>query len=252
MLKAIIIDDEHYSIEALDLLLKKNCSNQVDVVAKCTLPVEGMKAIAQYKPDLLFLDVEMPVMSGFDLLTSLETNGFQVIFTTAHSEYALKAIKFSALDFLLKPIDKDQLMEAVNKAEEASKEKQELHQYHLFLHNLKNDESGFKTIVLPGSSGKVFLRVDEIVRCEAESNYTIFYTANHQRVIASKTLKEFEELLSEFHFIRIHHSHLINLYHIRKYIKGYGGGKVLMMDNSTIEISRRKRDAFLQAYKATS
>ena len=239
MLTTLLIDDEPAAREKLELLLTKYCAGQVRIAAMCKDAAEGLAAIEKHHPDLVFLDVEMPSMTGFDMLKRLPKISFHVIFTTAHDHYAIKAIKFSALDYLLKPIDLEQLQEAVNKAVAKSLPGASP-QYESFVENIR-DGGKLENLSIPTSNGMVFVKVSDIIRCESSSNYTIFYMAGKEQIVATRTLKEFEELLDESGFIRIHHSHLINKLHLRQYIKG-AGGQVVMSDGKTLEVSRRKRD----------
>lgn len=246
MLKTILIDDEPAAREKLELLLKKYCSDKISILAICKSGEEGIQKINELKPDLIFLDVEMPSMTGFDMLKRIPKIDFNVIFTTAHDHYAIKAIKFSALDYLLKPIDLEQLQEAVNKAHEKSNLKIST-QYDSFVENIK-EGNRLENLSIPTSNGLVFVKVDNIIRCESASNYTVFYMTNKDQVVATRTLKEFEELLDSSGFIRIHHSHLINKIHLKQYIKG-AGGQVIMSDGKTLDVSRRKKDEVMEKLK---
>lgn len=243
MIKAIIVDDEARGRQGLANLIKEYCPD-VEVLALCESAREALQKIPELKPELLFLDVEMPEMSGFDLLEQLPSHDFDVIFTTAHSEHAIKAIKFSALDYLLKPIDGDELKEAVDKNIQKRTEEQ-AHRMQLLLNNRKSASGVYDKIALPTSEGYLFLPVEEILRCEASGSYTLFYLDKKEPILVCKNLKEYEELLIESGFYRIHHSHLVNVKHIQKYLRG-DGGQVVMKDGSVIEVSRRKKEAFLQ------
>jgi two-component system, LytTR family, response regulator len=249
MLKTIIIDDEPAAREKLELLLKKYCASQIELVAICKSAEEGMKSIASHAPDLVFLDVEMPAMTGFDMLKRLPKIDFEIIFTTAHDHYAIKAIKFSALDYLLKPIDLEQLQEAVNNAVSKRGEKTNIPQYESFVENITGTNKKLENLSIPTSNGMVFVKVNDIIRCESASNYTVFYITNKDQIVATRTLKEFEELLEESEFIRIHHSHLINKIHLKQYIKG-AGGQVIMSDGKTLDVSRRKKDEVMEKLKS--
>lgn len=249
MLKTLIIDDEPAAREKLQLLLDKYCAGKIFLSAVCKTPEEGLKAIEEHQPDLIFLDVEMPSMTGFDMLKRIPNINFQVIFTTAHDHYAIRAIKFSALDYLLKPIDLEQLQEAVNKAIEKSSVKN-AGQYEGFMENMK-EGSRLENLSIPTSNGLVFVKVNDIIRCESSSNYTVFFLTSKDQVVATKTLKEFEELLEDSGFIRIHHSHLINKLHLKQYIKG-AGGQVIMSDGITLDVSRRKKDEVIEKLKGNA
>lgn len=245
MLRAIIIDDEPAAREKLQLLLEKYCAGRIQLEALCKSAEEGMESISKHRPDLVFLDVEMPSMTGFDMLKKINPITFEVIFTTAHNHYAIKAIKFSALDYLLKPIDLEQLQEAVNRAAEKRMQVNTPEQYQHFVENIRNPNQKLDNLSIPTAKGMVFVKTDDIIRCESSSNYTIFYLTNKDQVVATRTLKEFEELLDDSGFVRIHHSHLINKHHLREYIKG-AGGQVVMADGKTLDVSRRKKDEVME------
>jgi two-component system, LytTR family, response regulator len=244
MLKTIIIDDEPAAREKLDLLIKKYCSDKIEIAAVCSSAEEGIAAIEKHHPDLIFLDVEMPSMTGFDMLRKLNKISFDIIFTTAHDHYAIKAIKFSALDYLLKPIDLEQLRESVNKALEKKGMNHSSQRYENFVGNLEVKEK-LTSLSVPSSDGFQMLRISDIIWCEAVNYYCIFHLLNKTEIVATKTLKEFEELLNDSGFLRIHHSHMINLSQMKRYIKG-SGGQVEMMDGKILDVSRRKKDDLMQ------
>ncbi len=239
MLKAIIIDDEPNAREKLQLMVERYCTGvQVAAVAKDA--EEGLAAIKEHQPGLIFLDIEMPVLTGFDMLRQVPEINFEIIFTTAHDQYAIRAIKFSALDYLLKPIDLDQLQEAVQKAALRREEKTSADQYKVLKDNLQKP-SAMEQLAVPAQTGMVFLKVSDIIYCEADSNYTKIFMTGKQKIISTRTLKEYEELLYDSDFIRIHHSWLINKLHVKQYIKGEGG-QVIMNDGTALDVSRRKKD----------
>jgi two-component system, LytTR family, response regulator len=242
-LKTIIIDDEPAAREKLQMLVEKYCSGNIRLVDVCRSAEEGLKAIEKHHPDLVFLDVEMPSMTGFDMLRKIGKIPFDVIFTTAHDHYAIKAIKFSALDYLLKPIDLEMLQESVQKALEKRGQHDADKRYDNFVENLDVKEK-LSTLSVPSSDGFQMLKVNDIIWCEAVNYYCILHLMNKQQVVASKPLKEFEELLNDSGFARIHHSHMINLSHLKRYIKG-AGGQVEMSDGKVLDVSRRKKDELL-------
>ncbi|MEO8147881.1 MAG: response regulator [Bacteroidia bacterium] len=245
MINAILIDDEKSAREALSLQLEAYCKN-VNLMAQCINATEGIEAINQLKPELVFLDVEMPDMTGFEMLKKLGTINFSVIFSTAHDMYAARAFKFSALDFLLKPVDKDELIEAIKKYESKTQMIPTVMQLQMMMQNFKEvSHKPFNKIALPGSDGLNFVELDNIIRLESDVNYTNFFLDNKQKVLVSKTLKEYDELLSEHNFLRVHQSHLINMKHIIKYVKG-DGGYVVMSDGSSVSISLRKKSEVLE------
>jgi two-component system LytT family response regulator len=242
MIRSVLIDDELKSRESLKILLTDFCEN-VEVAATCQNIAEGIEAIQQYKPDVVFLDIQMQRETGFDLLSKVKPVDFEVIFTTAHSEYAIKAFKFSAIDYLLKPIDIEELKRALYKVERKMNGNisDRLEQ---LIHNLKPSSNQNFKLALPTSDGLVFVRIDDIIYCEASSNYTVIYTNDGKKHVISRTLKEYEDLLAEHNFFRIHNSHLINLGSIKKYVRG-DGGYVIMNNDVSLDVSKRKKEAFL-------
>lgn len=241
--RAIIVDDEENNRESLSLLLK-TYTPHIEIVASCSSAQAAREAIAKHQPNLLFLDIKMPQESGFELLDSLESINFEVIFTTAYDEYGVRAVKASALDYLLKPIEVTELIQAVQKARVVIEQKQENIRMQHLIQNIKESNPN-KTIALSLSDRIEFVEIKSIIRCEADSNYTTFYLTNQERYVVSKTLKEFDELLTPFGFLRVHQSHLINLSEVKSFVKS-DGGYILMRDDSQVSISRQRRDAVLQ------
>jgi two-component system LytT family response regulator len=243
MTRSIIVDDEFKSSENLKKMLETYCQN-VEVAALCQNVAQGIEAVEKFHPDVVFLDIQMQRETGFDLLTKLKDIDFEVIFTTAHSEYAIKAIKFSAIDYLLKPIDVEELRAAVAKVES----KQNGNITERLEHLLKNIKSGtsenFK-LALPTSEGLTFIKTNEILYCKASGNYTEIFMTDGKKHLVSRQLKEYDDLLSGHDFFRIHHSFLININYIKNYVRGEGG-YVVMNDNASLDVSRRKKDAFLE------
>jgi two-component system LytT family response regulator len=243
MIKAILIDDEVHCLDTLHILLSDYCP-EVTVLEKCLSAKRGLEAIINLSPDLVFLDIEMPVMNGFDLLKQFETLPFSVIFTTSYDQYAIKAIRFSALDYLLKPVDKTELQQAVQKAARKP-QPPSARQFELLLEKLQQPKASISRIALPTMEGLQLVAVDNIVSCESESNYTIIHLKEQGRMVVSRTLKEIEELLSDHAFLRVHHSYLANLNEISRYIKGEGG-YLIMNDGSHIDVSRSKKELLLK------
>ena len=242
-MKAIIVEDEQYNRENLRQLLWKHCP-EVEIISSCASATEAYDVIVNLKPELLFLDIEMPGGNGFSLLEKLLHIHFEVIFVTAYDHYGIKAIKFSALDYLLKPIDIQELTEAVRKAGEKINLKMENQRmYHLLQNNKLPD--GSKTLALSLTDKIEFVEINSIIRCEAENNYTTFYLKDGQKWVVSKTLKEFDELLTPYHFLRVHQSHLINLNEVKSFIKT-DGGYIRMKDGSNVSISRQRKDMVLK------
>ena len=238
---AIIVDDEKHCRDVLALLLQRYCP-QVQVMASCADGPEGLQAIETHHPDLVFLDVEMPGMSGFDMLSAAHFNGFDVIFTTAYNEYAIKAIRHNALDYILKPIDKDELVQSVIKAgqEQSARSTSRIEN---FIDYLQRQKTGDR-IALPTMEGLQIIHSEEIYYCESDGGYTRFFFTNSKVVLISKTLKEVEEVLESKGFCRVHHSYLINLRYVQQYIRG-DGGEVIMQNNKNIPVSRNKKQEFL-------
>ncbi|QMU29286.1 LytR/AlgR family response regulator transcription factor [Adhaeribacter radiodurans] len=244
MVRAIIIDDEIDAREALKLALNKYCPD-VTVLRCCETPQLGLKAIETLEPDLVFLDVQMPGMSGFDLLQRIKKVNFVVIFVTAFDRYAIKAIKFSALDYLLKPVDVDDLIQAIQKVKEQAATSRPAYHYQSALNNSQHAGGKIQKIAVPTHDGIDFFLTDDIIYCEADGSYTTLILKNKSKQIVCKKLIDFENLLTESGFCRVHHSFLINMKHILKYIKGEGG-YVILTDNHHVDISRRKKEEFLQ------
>jgi two-component system LytT family response regulator len=241
MIRSIIVDDEQKSRESLKIILEDFCEN-VTICALCQNVSEGIQAIKEHQPDVVFLDIQMQRETGFDLLTQLNSIDFEVIFTTAHSEYAIKAFKFSAIDYLLKPIDIDDLQKALAKVEHKQNQNISGRLEHLIQNLRTNTPENYK-LALPTTEGLVFVQLNSILYCEASSNYTIIYTPKNKYIV-SRTLKQYEDLLGEHNFFRIHNSYLINLNAVKKYIRGEGGSVVLEND-ITLDVSKRKKEAFL-------
>lgn len=243
MLKAVIVDDESAGRDALKGLLAR-ISVPVEIVTFCESAESAVVAIDSLRPDLVFLDIEMPGGSGFSVLEKVKYTGFDVIFTTAHNQYAIKAFRYSAMDYLLKPIIKEELEQAVAKAAEKRSEKYMQQKIDFFIDSLRHKNKPLERIAINTSEGFHILQLADIIRLEADNNYTRFYLAGNEKILVAKTLKDFEEMLSDAGFMRVHQSHLINLSRVKKYIKGEGGFAV-MSDGSQVEVSRRNKAQFL-------
>jgi two-component system LytT family response regulator len=242
MVRSIVVDDELKSRESLKILLEDFCQN-TEVLALCQNVEEGIAAIDEHKPDVVFLDIQMQRETGFDLLARIKSINFEVIFTTAHSEYAIKAFKFSAIDYLLKPIDIEELKSALDKVEKKLHSNISERLEHL-MQNLKPAPAQNYKLALPTTDGLIFVRIDEIIYCEASSNYTQIFTHDGKKHVVSRTLKEYEDLLGDHSFFRIHNSFLINLNSIKKYVRGEGG-YVIMTNDKSLDVSKRKKERFL-------
>lgn len=237
MIRAIIIDDEEDAREVLALSLRKFCTD-VEIIAMCPSPEDGLEKINALGPSLVFLDVQMPNMSGFDLLEKVTDINFDVIFVTAFNRYAIKAIRFSALDYLLKPIEVDDLVSAVERVKE--KQKSNSVHYRSLLNNIKYGNEKLTRLAIPSDNEIVVQKLDDIVYCEADGSYTILHLVNNKKIMVSKILKEFEMMLPESDFYRIHHSTIVNIGHVIKYIKGEGG-YVMVTGGGHLDVSAEKR-----------
>ena len=242
MLKAIIIDDEPYCCETIATLLED--SSEVEIVSICNSAADAIVAIKKYSPDLVFLDVEMPKMNGFEMLEQLPTVNFEIIFTTSYDQYALKAIRFSAIDFLLKPVDSEELQKAVKKVVHRS-QKLIAQQLEILMQKIHQPSTPIHKIAMPTMEGLQMIPVDSIISCESDSNYTILLLKNNKKIIVSRTLKEIEELLEEHSFVRVHRCYLANLNEVEKYVKGEGG-YLVMSDGTTIDVARNKKEMLLK------
>ncbi|HNP49564.1 MAG TPA: LytTR family DNA-binding domain-containing protein [Bacteroidia bacterium] len=240
MISALIVDDEKKNRDSLRKLIAEYCP-EVNVAGEASSVEEARVACTKLKPDLVFLDVEMPKGSGFDLLRQFDPIPFKVIFVTAHSHYAIKAIRFAALDYLLKPVDTDDLIAAVKKATTNGTSSASV-QYKSLFENL-NTQSLIK-LAIPIRDGFAFLSPDEIIRLQADGTYTHLFTKD-QKYTGARNIKEYEQMLSDHCFFRSHHSHLINLKHVKKFSR-LDGYFVEMSDGSQAEISRRKKEEFIE------
>jgi two-component system LytT family response regulator len=241
---AIIVDDEDAPRNDLASRLRLHFPN-LHIAAECHSAEEATLAIARHAPNLVFLDVEMPGMNGFEFLESLKEIRFSVIFTTSHAAHAVRAFRVAAVDFLLKPFSTEDLQAAVNRFMQHIEGHQNKH-LDVLLKNLTGSEN--TKIALPTSSGYLFADVREIIRLESQNTYTTFFMKDKNQIVVSRTMKDCEEMMVEYGFIRVHQSHMINLTHIKKFTRGEGG-IAEMIDGSTVEISRRKKEEFLEALK---
>jgi two-component system LytT family response regulator len=245
MLKTVVIDDQEFCTEVIRDMLAENCPD-VKIAAVCNSGKDGIKAIKKHNPDLVILDVEMPEMSGFDMLQKIKNPSFEVIFTTSFDKYSIQAIRFSALDYLLKPVAAHELVAAVDRIKQNQNKYFNKKSASLFQH-LTETKKPLHQIALPSSDGLIFLVVADVVHCESDSNYTTLFLKSKEKIMITKTLKEVENLLDGSDFFRIHNSHLININHIKKYIRG-NAGYVIMSDGSHLNIARNKKDDFLRQF----
>ncbi|HCS19310.1 MAG TPA: DNA-binding response regulator [Bacteroidetes bacterium] len=246
-LKIAIVEDEKNSREGLKNLIMEFCPN-TEVIGMASNIDEGLSLIRDKKPDLVLLDIEMQSATGFDLLEKVPEIHFDVIFTTAYEQYAIKAIKFSAMDYLLKPIDVKELIQAIERVQNKRMAGSASQQVRTLLENLRQEPNKINKITLSTSDGMVFLPVNEIIRCEAQGAYTQFNLKNGKKILVSKNLKEYELLLHDYKFLRVHNSHLINLTEVSRYVKA-DGGYAVMNDGTNIPISNTRKDEFLELMK---
>ncbi|MCF8370842.1 MAG: LytTR family DNA-binding domain-containing protein [Bacteroidales bacterium] len=239
MIRTIIIDDEERGRRTLKTQISKYCP-ELEIVGEANGVQSGLEIIRHEKPDAVFLDIQMQDGTGFDLLEQIPHVNFAIIFATAYDQYAIQAFKFSATDYLLKPIDPDQLIKAVDKLQS------ELNSHNLSkkLEALFSNKNNFEKIALPTFDGIILVKIKEIIRCQSESNYTTLFLPKGDKIVVTKTLKDFDEMLTPLGFFRIHQSHLINMSFVNKYIKG-DGGSVKMEDGTVLEVARRRKDTFL-------
>lgn len=250
MIRILIVDDEKKSRESLRMLINEFCDD-IEVAGDAATISDAVKQINIINPDIVFLDIRMKGETGFDLFKNFEEINFEVIFTTAYSEYAIKAFQFSAIDYLLKPIDYKLLISAIEKSKLRLKTKHfSQMQINTLLDNLKPSTASSCKLALPTSTGLKFVKLNEILYCEGQNNYTVFYLLDETKLLVSKTLKEYEEMLKDHNFFRIHKSYLINLEEIKEYIRG-DGGYVVMNNKTSLNVSKRKKEAFLKEIAQT-
>ncbi|PWS32453.1 LytR/AlgR family response regulator transcription factor [Pedobacter paludis] len=239
-MRAILVDDEQANLENLQVLLLKNCS-EVKVVALSHNIENAFDQINLHRPDLLFLDIQMGKTTGFDLLNMLGEKSFEVIFVTAYDNYGIQAVKFAALDYLLKPVDPDELKVAVGKAEERIKSKFNSDQLNFLLNQIKRTEPNVPKIALPQQHEIRYVSVNDIIRCVADNTYTFFYLVNGDKILISKPLKEYSDLLKPHGFVRAHQSHLVNPKFVKSWLKE-DGGTLLMNNGDKIPVSKPNRE----------
>jgi len=249
MIKTIIIDDEPSALNVLVTLLKKKCKEDVEIIGTSTNPYEGKMLIEEHKPDLVFLDIEMPGMTGVDLVRSFPKPEFRVVFVTAYDDYAVQAFELSAVNYLLKPVGPESVVKTIEKIKEDIRKNQNniaepIFQLEKLLKNHSRDSENKIGIAMADKI--VFVSIADIIYCEANSAYTYVCLKDGRKLVASKPLGDFESLLSTHRFFRIHHSYLINLNRIKEFQR-HDGGYVTMENNKQLEVSRRKKSEFLDA-----
>lgn len=244
-MKAILIDDEISNLENLRALLQKHCP-QVTIMASAQNVAYAVDSIEKHSPHLIFLDIQMGEQTGFDVLELLPQRNFEVIFVTAYDQYGIQAVKFAALDYLLKPIDIEELITAVNKAEQKLAKHIQTSQLDFLLQQLKKQETNVSKIALPMQSEIRYIPLTEIIRCEADNTYTFFFLANGEKILVSKSLKEYADLLKPNGFIRTHQSHLVNPVFVKSWLKE-DGGILLLTSGEKIPISKPNKETVKQA-----
>jgi two-component system, LytTR family, response regulator len=247
-IKTILVDDEPRGLTSLQKLLQMNCET-VEIIACCSSAAEATDKITQLKPQLIFLDIAMPEANGFDLLRNLPVINFEIIFVTAHSNYMTQAFHFSAVDYLLKPVDDELLAEAVRRVTKKIDNKTAGQNIETFLHNIQQKGGSQKMkLCIPSLKGFQVVEIEHIIYCEASSNYTNFHFTNRSVICSSKPIHEYEELLQDCNFIRTHKSYMVNLEHVKEYIRGEGG-TIVLSNNQEVEVSRRKKDILMTRMK---
>jgi len=251
MITALLIDDDQNLRNGMKGLLTRYAP-EIHILGEADSVESGIEAIDKFKPQVVFLDIQLGDGTGFDILEQLALkNGkssSHIVFITAHEQYAIKAFRFSALDFLLKPVDPEELQKVLEKIKNVLKQNDGYAHIDLLLENIRKKVDNFKRIALSTSDGIHLFEISDIIRCESEDNYTKFYIKNNKPIMISKTLKEYEDMLTEHGFERIHQSHLINLSYLKSYIKK-DGGYVIMADNSNLPISQRKKERLQELLK---
>jgi two-component system LytT family response regulator len=250
MIRTIIIDDEEHGREGLKISIKKYCP-EIDILHICESPEQGLAVITESKPDLVFLDVQMPNMSGFDLLQHISPVTFEAIFVTAHDQYAIKAIRFSGLEYLLKPIDIDDLIQAIRKVKERIGAEPDAFRYQSLLNNIQYKSREIERLAVPSREGIDLFETKEIIFCRANGISAELHLMGQRTKMVSKTLNDFESLLTEPGFCRVHQDVLVNMKHVQNYVKGEGD-YALLNEGHRVAISQRRKDSFLLLLKKAS
>lgn len=246
MLKTVLIEDSADAIEKLQFLLTKYCAASINLLALASNGQSGIEAIQTHQPDLIFLDIELGDMTAFEMLERIDAVDFQVVFTTAHEQYAIKAIRYSAVDYLQKPIGREELLAAISRAENNPTRilKEQVNQ---LAQNIRAKSALPEKIALTTSEGLVFKKIEDIVRCESDRMYTIVAMVGGEKLMVSKPMGQLEEILEGQNFFRIHNSHLINMNHIRQFVRSEGG-YLVMEDGATVSVARNRKDDFLELF----
>ncbi len=245
-MRVIVVDDEPFARQSIITILE-NKFDSVEIVGEADSVKSAVPMIQELNPDLAFLDIDLIDGTGFDIVSFLKPLSFKIIFVTAHQEYAIKAIKFSALDYILKPVSSIELEAAVSRIIEEGKNENEQIQIDAFFSNMNNKKDNYKKIVLKTCDSIHLIDIDKIIRCEADNNYTTFFIQGSKKIVISKGLKEYDELLSPYGFFRVHQSHLINISNISRFDKREGGC-VVLSDEARIPVSQRKKQKLLEIF----
>lgn len=246
MIRALVVDDEKNAREAIQQIIDKYF-NEISVIGFADDVKSGIRLITQLKPDLVLLDIKLPDGTGFDILNHFSGIPFFTIFITAYDKHAIQAFKFSALDYLLKPIDIDEFRGAIDKVVKAQEEQNTKQKLEIFLENIQNISKEVKRIVLKTSDSIHLVQVNEILRCQSEGNYTKFFFTNKGPILVSKNIKEYYEMLKDFQFFRPHQSHIVNINYIKRFHK-LDGGSLIMQDDSNVPVSTRKREELMKIF----
>lgn len=244
MIKAVIVDDEQHCTDRLIYLVNNYCAHEVFIAGTANSVEHGFELVKQLQPQLVFLDIQIQGLTGFDLLKKYITIPFHVIFTTAYEQYAIRAFKFSAVDYLLKPIEPDEFAATIKRLKDKIEKETQLDKFDLLFRNMEQMGQHDRKITVPTATGLEFIRHQDIIRCQSDVNYTTIFMKEKKTLVVAKTLKEFEFLLSGYNFFRIHNSHLVNLAYVKSYHKGKGG-YVQLEDKTELEVSSRRKDDFL-------
>ncbi|MFO7370074.1 MAG: LytTR family DNA-binding domain-containing protein [Bacteroidales bacterium] len=246
MLKIAIIEDEEKSLGFIRSIIEQHCP-AVEIIGTATSVQSAVTLLTNVKPALVLSDINLPDGTAFDMLSRLDEIDFKVIFITAFEEYAIKAIKFSALDYLVKPIDPNELVKAVNKAKEKIEHENNTLKLKALLSNVRDFSEKLRKIVLKTFDSIYVVDLQDIIRCESDNSYTLFYLKDSRKIMVSSVLKDYDELLADSGFIRVHKSHLVNLNYIDKFIKS-DGGYLIMKDGASVPVSQRKRDMIMDFF----
>ncbi len=247
MLKTIIIDDEPDSVQSLARDLSRHCP-EIEIVAQCNGAKDGIRAINAHKPDVVFLDIDMPLINGFELLELMPQIDFEVVFTTAYDEYAMQAFRISAVDYLLKPIEPEALVKSVEKVKLLRESGNAQKQIDFLMQQLKDQRNNaIHRIALPTTEGLDFINMEDILYCESDGAYSFLHLTNGSKILISKTLKYLEDILCEFQFFRVHKSYIVNMDYVSKYSRG-SGGLLTMKNGAEIKVSRSKKEELLSLF----